>query len=192
MIAAGLVLLALAAALAAAPALGLPPAAQVALATVQGALPVPLAALSGALGGLLLLAGLAGRFRAAPAAPRRAGPRPAATAAGTLRERARGLVWDDGVQLDLDGHSGAPVRLVLTQAPPGRVRRAVGQLGALLAGGPLPARVVVVYQDCPPSELPRHHEVQGALSAHLPRGSFRVVSQVDRVDVLFPEGGAAG
>jgi hypothetical protein len=191
-IALGIVLLALAAALASARALGPPPAVQIGLATLEGLLPVPAAALCGAVGGLLLAVGLLRRLSAAPAAAPRVQPRAATAPAGDLRARARSVVWDEGVSLDLDARGPTPVRLVLTQAPPGRVRRAVGQLGALLAGGALPARVVVEFSDCPPSALPRHHEVQGALAAHLPRGSFRVVSQVDRVDVLFPEGRGGG
>jgi hypothetical protein len=82
---------------------------------------------------------------------------------------------------------GVPLRLVLEQVPEGRAKRALGTLGRFVASLPIPPRVQVQFVDCPPAQQPLHVLVKGSLSTALPRGSFKVVSNLDRIDVLFVE-----
>ncbi|HCH66047.1 MAG TPA: hypothetical protein DFR83_24810, partial [Deltaproteobacteria bacterium] len=62
---------------------------------------------------------------------------------------------------------------------------AVGALGVLLAGLPLPPRVRVSMRRCPQPNTPWHHVVGAALGEHLPRSEFKVVPGADGVDVMF-------
>lgn len=163
-------------------------------------LPLPLYAVAGLAG--VVCAGIAlaqrmGRASAAAPAPARArGQAPTLRAvqggAGAgFRDQVTGqaaaLTLPPGARLVLDPAVGVPFRLVLEQVPEGRAKRAVGTVGRFVASLPTPPRLQVQFVDCPPSQQPVHVLVRGALSAHLPRGSFKVVNHVDRVDVMFHE-----
>jgi hypothetical protein len=159
---------------------------------LDGGLPLPLASLLGLAG--LALAGLGwvqGRGRRGARAAARS-PRPAAGPIdgsgdwmAQLRARARALPMEPGASLLLDGARGAALCLRVEGAPPGRVQRAVEQLGAFIATGPLPPRVRVELVRCEPPPSPWQHLVARALGEHLDRGAFKVVPHADAVDVLF-------
>lgn len=165
------------------------------------ALPLPLAAVAGLAGVLCAGLALARRFRSLPdaggvAAPSRSrghAPRLAAQAGAPagFRDRVTGqaaaLQLPPGARLVLDPAVGVPLRLVLEQVPEGRAKRAVSTLGRFLASLPTPPRVQVQFVDCPTAQQPLQVLVKGSLSTALPRGSFKVVSNLDRIDVLFTE-----
>ncbi len=164
-------------------------------------LPLPLAAVAGLLGVVCAGFGLAARLRqldttaAAPAPTRSRGhaPRVAAQAGAPagFRDRVTGqaaaLELPPGARLVLDPAVGVPLRLVLEQVPEGRAKRALSTVGQFLASLPTPPRMQVQFVDCPAAQQPLHVLVKGALSTALPRGTFKVVSNLDRIDVLFTE-----
>ena len=165
------------------------------------ALPLPLAAVAGLAGVVCAGLALARRFRslsgaggvAAPSRSRGHAPRLAAQAGAPagFRDRVTGqaaaLQLPPGARLVLDPAVGVPLRLVLEQVPEGRAKRAVSTLGRFLASLPTPPRVQVQFVDCPAAQQPLQVLVKGSLSTALPRGSFKVVSNLDRIDVLFTE-----
>lgn len=105
-----------------------------------------------------------------------------------LEERTRSakdLRFEGQVQLLIESGRPAPVVLNLCQLTPEQVRRSVQTFGLWLSTGPLPPRAQVIFDDCQKAPGARHHQVAGALSAALPRASFRVVSQHLAVDILF-------
>ncbi len=165
------------------------------LVEVDGMLPVPVYALLGVLGAILLAVALVKRLGKPTAAVAGDGPRRGPTmraidgGQGDFRQRvvsrAQGVALPEGCALLIDAQAGVPFTLLLDQVPPGRGKRALEQTGAFIASLPVPPRLVVEYRNCPPSTGPRHNEVRGALSARVPRGSFRVTSHVDKVDVVF-------
>ena len=162
---------------------------------LEGHLPVPIHGVLGAMGVVILALAVLRRVTA-PAERVTAGPvrrdrglaRPVVEGM-SLRERvevlAANLALPEGCRLLIDERPGVPLTLVLDSTPSGRGRRAIEALGQMVAGLPTPPRLAVVYRDCPPSTGPRHTEVQGSLATYMPRGSFRVTSHVDRVDVIF-------
>jgi len=164
---------------------------------VGGDLPLPAYSFAGMFGLVFLLLHVRERFQAAAApapAPRAARAKPTLRAIdggglsfrdGVTR-RAHNLPLESGARLEVDPAIGVPFRLVLDQVPPGRAKRAIGQVGAFLAGLPTPPRLQVLFVDCPPAQQPLHILVQGALSQHLPRGHFKVIANGDKMDVMFP------
>lgn len=162
-------------------------------------LPLPLAALAGLLGVACAGLALARRFASLPQADgastpaRPPGPGPGrgrkVGAPAGFRDRVTGqaaaLNLPPGARLVLDPAVGVPLRLVLEQVPEGRAKRALGTLGRFLASLPTPPRVQVQFVDCPAGQQPLHVLVKGSLATALPRGSFKVVSTLDRIDVLF-------
>lgn len=187
----GLLLLLLAGAIFAMGALAPAHPLNVARVELDGGLPLPLGSIVGLLGLALSAWTWAQRRRPGPARAARAARPVAVPAEGgadwmaQLRARARGLPLEPGASLLLDGVQGAPLCLRVEGAPPGRVQRAVEQLGAFIAAGPLPPRVRVELVRCEPPPSPWQHLVARALSAHLDRGAFKVVPHADAVDVLF-------
>lgn len=164
-------------------------------------LPLPLTAVAGLLGVACAAVALASKLKrasaasAAPAPSRARGRAPlraveGGSAAG-FRDRVTGqaasLSLPPGARIVLDPAMGVPLRLVLEQVPEGRAKRALGTLGRFVASLPIPPRVQVQFVDCPPAQQPLHVLVKGSLSTALPRGSFKVVSNLDRIDVLFVE-----
>lgn len=162
---------------------------------IDGMLPVPIYALLGLAGAVLIGVDVVKRLSRPKAGPvteaRRRGPTMRTIDGGQagfrqrVTERAQGLALPEGCALLIDAQAGVPFTLLLDQVPPGRGKRAIEQTGSFIASLPVPPRLVVEYKSCPPSTGPRHNEVRGALSARVPRGSFRVTSHVDRVDVVF-------
>lgn len=166
---------------------------------LDGMLPVPAYGILCLLGIMALGVGLlrqmarpAGRISGGPVRRDRGGSRPVSSGLG-LRGRvqvmASNLELPAGCRVLLDERPGVPLTLVLEAVPSGRGRRAVEIFGRMVAELPTPPRLGFIFRDCPPSTGPRHTEVQGALASHLPRGSFRVTSHVDRVDVMFLQPG---
>ena len=162
---------------------------------LDGVLPIPLYGILGALGVVVLGVGLLRRvmrpeerITGGPVRRDRGGARPVLPGMG-LRDRVQAMAGNldlpAGCRVLIDERPGVPLTLVLDSVPSGRGRRAVELFGRMVAELPTPPRMGVIYRACPPSSGPRHTEVQGALSTHLPRGSFRVTSHVDRVDVVF-------
>jgi hypothetical protein len=161
----------------------------------DGMLPVPLYGILGAIGVVLLalslLKTLTREEERVLAGPVRPSPklRVVQGAGMSLRDRvlhgARALPLESGASLLIDERVGVPLTLHLDQTPPGRAKRSIERVGGLLASLPTPPRIAIVYRDCPKSQTPRHNEVLGALSVHMTRGSFRVTSHLDRVDVVF-------
>jgi hypothetical protein len=162
-------------------------------AELDSQLPLPLASISGLLG-LLLLAHQAWQAQRAAAARRpvrAAGPALAEAPArrtgdwrADLREAARTMSLEPGASLLLD-QAAAPLVLRIEGAPPGRVVRAVEQLGALVATLPTPPRLRVELVGCAAPPSPWHHLVSRALAERLDRGGMKVIPQADAVDVLF-------
>ncbi len=162
---------------------------------------LPLFSLTALVGGVFVLLHLRGRWaesaRKEAAAAR--GPRPPtrlhAVSGGRdnlsfrdrVLSRARSLPMEAGARLEVDPAQGVPLRLVLEEMPPGRARRAIDGFGLFLASLPTPPRVQVDFVRCPPPPQPLTVLVQGALSQHLPRNSFKATGHADRVDVLFFE-----
>ena len=160
--------------------------------------PLPLFSIAALIGLVFVL--LHVRGMAAPDASARDRPRPSRRRPEPLRmdrdsgplgfrdgvvRRARNLPLEAGARVELDPAAGVPMRLVLDQMPPGRSKRAIQRFGEFLASLPPLPRVQVAFIDCPEPQSPLHVFVQGALAHHLPRGSFKVVRHVDRIDVLF-------
>jgi len=165
------------------------------LVELEGALPVPIHGALAAVGIVMLAVGVlrrtmegSERITAGPVRRDRGLARPV-TPGMSLRDRveamASNLGLPPGCRVLIDERPGVPLTLVLDSVPSGRGRRAIEALGRMVSDLPTPPRLAVVYRDCPPSTGPRHTEVQGSLAAHMPRGSFRVTSHVDRVDVVF-------
>ena len=92
-----------------------------------------------------------------------------------------------GVSLHIDRSLGTPITLVLERCTPGRIRRALSQLGKLLTQVPRPPRVAIIFQDCERANVPWSHVVNGALAPHIGRNTARVVNQADRVDLFFAD-----
>ncbi len=162
-------------------------------AELDSQLPLPLASISGLVGILLLAhqvwqAQRAGAARrpARPAAPALGGevPRRSGDWRADLREAARTMSLEPGASLLLD-QAAAPLVLRIEGAPPGRVVRAVEQLGALVATLPTPPRLRVELVGCAAPPSPWHHLVSRALAERLDRGGMKVIPQADAVDVLF-------
>lgn len=160
---------------------------------LDGQLPTPLwaLALGGAVLGLgidqlqrLLEAGKAPPAKRAPVVRSRAAVHEATDRDGLL-QRIRALPLPKGARLRMDDPPTVPLHLILEEAPEKRVRRAVGALGVLLAGLPLPPRVRVSMRGCPEPLTPWHHIVGAALAEHLPRSEFKIVPGLDGVDVMF-------
>lgn len=160
---------------------------------LDSALPTPLWAI--ALGGAVLALGvdkLQGMLRnsapsssgRAPVVRTRAAVHQANDRDG-LRARIRALPLPSGARLLMDDPPTIPLHLIIEEAPEKRVRRAVGALGVLLAGLPLPPRIRVSMRRCPDPLTPWHHIVGAALSDHMPRSEFKVVPGLDGVDVMF-------
>ena len=122
--------------------------------------------------------------RARPVVRRRQAPQQAPGRDG-LAQRVRALPLPTGCRILLDDPPTIPLHLVVEEAPEKRVRRAVGALGVLLAGLPLPPRVRVSMRRCPEPNTPWHHVVGAALGEHLSRSEFKVVPGTDGVDVMF-------
>jgi hypothetical protein len=165
---------------------------------LDGMLPVPLYGILGAAGvvvlALSLLKSLTKPEERVMAGPVRAAPKLRMVQGmqgrgASLRDRvmmaASALPLEAGATLLIDERAGVPLTLHLEQTPPGRSKRSIERVGGLLASLPTPPRIAIVYRDCPASQTPRHTEVLGALSVHMTRGSFRVTSHLDRVDVVF-------
>lgn len=119
-----------------------------------------------------------------PVVRRRAAPQVSSGRDG-LVQRVRALPLPTGARLLVDDPPTIPLHLVVEEAPEKRVRRAVGAVGVLLAGLPLPPRMRVSMRKCPEPLTPWHHIISAALSEHLPRSEFKVVPGVDGVDVMF-------
>jgi len=120
----------------------------------------------------------------APVVRRRSAPQRPADRDG-LVQRIRALPLPMGARLLLDDPPTIPLHLVVEEAPEKRVRRAVGAVGVLLAGLPLPPRMRVSLRKCPEPLTPWHHIIAAALAEHLPRSEFKVVPGLDGVDILF-------
>lgn len=159
---------------------------------LDGQLPTPLWALLLGVGILLVgvsrLSGMA-RGGSTASAP---GPvvrrRPVAqpnTGRDGLVQRIRALPLPAGARLLVDDPPTIPLHLIVEEAPEKRVRRAVGAVGVLLAGLPLPPRMRVSLRKCPEPLTPWHHIINAALAEHLPRSEYKVVSGLDGVDILF-------
>lgn len=162
---------------------------------LDGVLPIPLYGILGALGVAVLGIGLLRRMMkpeeritGGPVRRDRGGARPVHSGMG-LRERVQAMAANIelplGCRVLVDERPGVPLTLVLDSVPSGRGRRAIQIFGRMVSDLPTPPRLGVVFRSCPPSTGPRHTEVQGSLASHMPRGSFRVTSHVDRVDVVF-------
>ncbi|MBO86884.1 MAG: hypothetical protein CL927_16165 [Deltaproteobacteria bacterium] len=159
---------------------------------VDSQLPTPLWAILLAVGILALGVGRIRQMakpsrpavRGRPVVQRRAAPQ-AAPGRDGLVQRVRALPLPTGCRILVDDPPTIPLHLVVDEAPEKRVRRAVGALGVLLAGLPLPPRVRVSMRRCPQPNTPWHHVVGAALGEHLPRSEFKVVPGADGVDVMF-------
>jgi len=160
---------------------------------LDGLMPTPLWAM--ALGGAVLCVGvdrLQGMLASGDSAPVKREPvvrkRAAVHETGDregLAQRIRALPLPNGARLLMDDPPTIPLHLILDEAPEKRVKRAVGALGVLLAGLPLPPRIRVSMRRCPKPLTPWHHIVGAALAEHMPRSEFKVVPGLDGVDVLF-------
>ncbi len=102
-----------------------------------------------------------------------------------LVNRVRALPLPTGCRILIDDPPTIPLHLVVEEAPEKRVQRAVGAVGVLLAGLPLPPRLRVSMRKCPQPNTPWHHVVGAALADHVPRSEFKVVPGTDGVDVMF-------
>ena len=122
--------------------------------------------------------------RPSPVVRRRAAPANMSNRDG-LVQRVRALPLPTGCRILVDDLPTVPLHLLVDEAPEKRVRRAVGALGVLLAGLPLPPRVRVSMRKCPQPTTPWHHVIGAALAEHLPRSEFKVIPGTDGVDVLF-------
>ncbi len=125
--------------------------------------------------------------RPVPAHPR-AGPEPSSVVVQDVAEayaEAKRLRLGRGAKLRVDAQEGVPFTLVLDRATPEQARRALETFAGFLASVPRPPRARVQLKDCEPGGVPWNRQVQGALKPFFPLGSYRVVSQISWVDVVF-------
>jgi hypothetical protein len=156
----------------------------------DGRLGIPIYSILGGLGVILVLASLRlpGKEAARQVHRRSAPAQVLAEGAGwrqSVIEAARALPLEPGTRLEVLPRAQVQLALVLEECPPEKARRAVGKVGAFIASIPRPPRLEVRFNRCPPGAGPRHHQVAGALSEHLDKAEFRVVSASEQVDVLF-------
>jgi hypothetical protein len=121
--------------------------------------------------------------RPEPEPPRRGRSTPAVRTAPASPRRVD-LELPRGARLLLD-QGGVPMTLMLEHVPAERARRAIEQLGAALAEGPVPPRLRIRFFQCPDMGTPRQHLVSGALAQRLPRSDFKATLHLDDVEVLF-------
>ncbi len=102
-----------------------------------------------------------------------------------VRALAQDLQLGKGARVTIDMTTTTPITLHLEHLSPSHCKRAISAMGSLVTAIPTPPRMKIVFDHCPETGGPRHHQVAGALSQTVARGQFRVVSHVDAVDVMF-------
>lgn len=174
---------------------------------------VPVAAIVGALGLLLVVLG-GGRSRSsAPPPPARAAvnvqgkaPRPStpgstpASAPGpsradegwlaALQGRAGELNLEAGARLLIEPGRTPPVQLLLDRVTPERARRTIEVYAEFLSTIPTPPRASVEFRSSPHAGPPRTTLVNAALRRYFPGESFAVTAHEDTIEVVFqaPDG----
>jgi hypothetical protein len=101
------------------------------------------------------------------------------------KANAKQLDLPAGARIVFDLSHRSPIELRLEQAPPERCKRAIEVLAQWITTVPTPPRIRVVFDHCPESGSPRHHQVSGALARHIVRSQFKAMMDLDAVDVLF-------
>lgn len=98
--------------------------------------------------------------------------------------QARALPLEPGIRVQL-GHGAAPLGLLLERTTQEKARRNIDAFARFLATIPAPPRVSLDFRGCPPPATPWGKMVEGVFRGHFGAGSFRVISQSERVDVMF-------
>ena len=103
----------------------------------------------------------------------------------TVRAASASMDLPEGARVTLEQDKRSPIILHLEMAPPERCKRAIREVASWFSQFSTPPRMRIEFDHCPEGASPRHHMVNGALSAHLDRGSFKVMTDRDAVDVIF-------
>lgn len=156
----------------------------------DGRLGLPVAALVGALG--LVLVSIPRRRAVASRPAPRAEPTPRAEPAAppegwlaALEGQARRLPLEAGARVVLDPARMPPVQLQLERLTPERARRSVELFAELLAAMPLPPRALIRFEGCMVAGPPRHHQVVAALRRYFAADAFSAVQHEDTVEIVF-------
>ena len=104
---------------------------------------------------------------------------------GQVRSSCNQITLPPGARITLEYDKPCPVYLYLEMAPSERCKRAIRSVAEWFATFSTPPRLRIEFDHCPEGPTPRHHMVNGALATHLDRGSFKVVTDRDAVEVLF-------
>ena len=120
-----------------------------------------------------------------PNSPSRASIGPEDDWLQSIIDSAKNIDLPSGARMTHKPEGTTPFELFLEHAPPERCRRSVTAVAQWLATVPLPPRIRIHFKNCPEGGSPRHHQVAGAIASVMPRGSFKVTSGLDSVDVQF-------